>query len=159
MNKLPLRENLNPGDLRDTVDELIEIDRHKPKLGDNSETVVVCFKCATQAVAQDLGAYIEWSTEKVNDVEVSEASDKDGKFHVYVELTRMPGLGQKILNLVKDCEHVTEAQAWKFVGMDGQRRDLTLPQLNYAIIQDPKIYDLPPESRAYYQRMKNLTQY
>lgn len=159
MSKLQLRENLMPGDLRDTIDELIEIDRHKPKLGDNSETVVLCFKCSTQQVSMDLGAFIEWGTKNINDVEVSEASDKDGKFHVYVELSRMPGLAQKILGIIKDCEHVTDAQDWKFVAMDGQRRDLTLDNLNYAIIQDPKIYNLPPESRAYYQRMKTLTQY
>lgn len=159
MNKSHLLENLNPGDLRDAVDELIEIDRHKPKLGDNSETVVICFKCSTQKVAMDLGAFIEWSSDRVNDVEVSEASDKEGRFHVYVEIARMPGLAQKILDIVQDCEHVTEKQDWKFVAMDGQRRDLTLPHLNFAVIQDPKIYNLPPESRAYYQRMKTLTQY
>lgn len=159
MNKPALNENLNPGDLRDTVDEMIEVDRHKPKLGDNSETVVICFKCSTQTAAMDLGAFIEWGANRVTDVEVSEASDKNGRFHVYVELPRMPGLSQKILDIVKDCEHVTGSQDWKFVGMDGQRRDLTLPQLNFAVIQDPKIYNLPPESRAYYQRMKNLTRY
>ena len=43
--------------------------------------------------------------------------------------------------------------------MDGTRRDLTIDNLNFAIVQDPKIYNLPSDSRAYYQRMKNLTNY
>jgi hypothetical protein len=159
MNKHLLRENLRPGDLRDTIDALIEIDRHTPKVDDNSETVVVCFKAMTLDAATDLGAFVEWGTKNIKDVEVSEASDKDGKFHVYVEMSRLPGLGQKIIDLIKDVEHVTEPQQWKFVAMDGLRRDFTLPNLNHSIIQDPKIYNLPPESRAYYQRMKNLTKY
>jgi hypothetical protein len=158
-NKLLLRENLRPGDLRDTIDPLIEIDRHKPKVDDNSETVVICFKAINSGAAEDLGAFIEWGTKSVNDVEVSDSSDKNGKFHVYIEMRRIPGLSQKIIDLVRDIEMITEKQEWKFTAMDGLRRDFTLPNLNYAIIQDPKIYSLPPESRAYYQRMKNLTKY
>ncbi len=159
MSKLLLRENLRPGDLRDTVDALIEIDRHKPKIDDNSETVVVCLKANNATAASDLGAFIEWGTKSVNDVEVSDASDKEGKFHVYVEMTRIPGLSKKIIDLIKDIEIITDKVEWKFIAMDGLRRDFSLANLNYAIIQDPKIYSLPPESRAYYQRMKNLTQY
>lgn len=159
MSKYLLRENLRPGDLVDTIDELIEIDRHKPKLGTDAETVVVAFKASTQAAATDLGAYLEWGTKGINDVEVSEASDKDGKFHVYIELTRIPGLSQKIMDIAQDILHVTGPMTWKFVGMDGQRRDLTLANINYHVIQDAKIYALPPDSRAYYQRMKHLTGY
>ena len=159
MPKRILRENLRPGDLKDTIDALIEIDRYTPKIDDNSETVVVCFKSEFNLAAEDLGAFIEWGTKNIKDVEVSNASDKDGKYHVYVEMTRLPGLGQKILDLTADIEHLTGLQDWKFVGMDGLRRDLTLANLNYYVIQDPKIYNLPPESRAYYQRMKTLTKY
>lgn len=159
MNNKLLRESLRAGDLKDTVDSLIEIDRHRPKVDNNSETVVVCFKCTNTGAAEDLGAFIEWGTKSVNDVEVSDASDKDGKFHVYVEMRRIPGLSDKIISLIKDIEMITEKQEWKFTAMDGLRRDFTLANLNYAIIQDPKIYSLPPESRAYYQRMKNLTKY
>lgn len=159
MSKLLLRENLRPGDLVDTINELIEIDRHTPKVDDNSETVVLCFKANTIESATDLGAYIEWGTKNVKDVEVSEASDKDGKFHVYVEMTRLPGFGQKVVDLIRDIQHITTEQQWKFVAMDGLRRDLTLANINYAVIQDPKIYRLPADSRSYYQRMKNLTNY
>ncbi len=159
MAKYLLRENLRPGDLVDTVDSLIEIDRYKPKLGDDADTVVVAFKATTQEAATDLGAYLEWGTKGINDVEVSEASDRDGRFHVYIELTRIPGLNQKILDITQDILHVTGPVEWKFVGMDGQRRDLTLSNLNYHVIQDPKIYALPPESRSYYQRLRHLTKY
>ena len=157
--KYQLNESLRPGDLRDVVAPLVEIDRYKPKLGTEAETVVLCFKCETADVATDLGAYLEWSAQGIEDVEVSDAVDKDGKFHVYAEVQRLPGINQKILKIVKDVEHATGPQDWKFVGMDGQRADLTLGELNAKIIQDPKLYDLPPESRDWYLRMKNLTQY
>jgi hypothetical protein len=159
VKKYKLNESLREGDLRDTVDELIEIDRYKPKLGTEAETVVVAFKCATNDVAVDLGAYLEWSNSGIEDVEVSDASDESGKFHVYIELKRLPGLNQKIIDIVKDLEHATEAQDWKFVGMDGKRLELNIGNLNGAIVQDSKLYDLPPESRAWYLRMKNLTKY
>ena len=96
--KYKLNENLRQGDLVDVVDSLLEIDRYKPKLGTEADTVVICFKANTQDVATDLGAYLEWSAQGIEDVEVSNASDKDGKFHVYIELKRLPGLNEKIIN-------------------------------------------------------------
>lgn len=157
--KYKLNESLREGDLRDTVDSLLEIDRYKPKIGDDADTVVVAFKANTKDAAVDLGAYLEWSSQKIEDVEVSDASDKDGKFHVYIEIKRMPGLNEKIVNIVKDVEHATGEQEWKFVGMDGFRKELDITNLNQEIVQDPKLYALPPESREYYLRMKNLTKY
>lgn len=157
--KYQLNESLRPGDLRDMVAPMIEIDRYKPKLGTEAETVVLCFKCDTSEAAVDLGAYLEWSASGIEDVEVSDAVDKDGKFHVYCEIQRLPGLNQKILDIVEDVKHATGPQDWKFVAMDGQRANLTLGELSAKIIQDPKLYDLPPESRDFYLRMKNLAKY
>jgi hypothetical protein len=157
--KYQLNESLRPGDLRDVVIPLIEIDRYKPKLGTEADTVVVCFKCDTADAAVDLGAYLEWSASGIEDVEVSAAVDKDGKFHVYAEVMRLPGINEKLMAIIADVQHATGPQEWKFVGMDGRRTDLTLGELNATIIQDPKLYDLPPESRDWYLRMKNLTTY
>jgi hypothetical protein len=159
IKKYKLNESLREGDLRDIIDSLLEIDRYKPKIGDDADTVVVAFKATTKDAAMDLGAYLEWSSQKIEDVEVSDASDKDGKFHVYIEIKRMPGLNEKIVNIVKDVEHATGEQEWKFVGMDGFRKQLDITNLNQEIVQDPKLYALPPESRDYYLRMKNLTKY
>lgn len=157
--KYKLRENLRREDLRDLVSELIEIDRYKPKLGPEANTVVLCFKVENAAGAGDLGGFLEWSSAGIEDVEVSDASDKDGKFHVYIEIKRLPGLNQKILDIVKDVENVTGGLQWKFAGMNGKRLDLTLGDLSSTIVQDPKLYLLPAESRDYYMRMKNLTKY
>lgn len=159
VKKYQLKESLRAGDLRDTVDALVEIDRYKPKLGTEAETVVVCFKADTLDVATDLGAYLEWSPNGIEDVEVSDASDKDGKFHVYIELKRLPGICQKMVDIIKDVEHATDVQEWKFVGMDGLRRELDLGNLNATIIQNSKLYDLPPESRETYMRIQNLARY
>jgi len=157
--KYKLRENLRCDDLKDLVSELIEIDRHKPKLGSEENTVVLCFKINNANAAEDLGGFLEWSSAGIDDVEVSDASDQDGKFHVYIEIKRLPGLTQKILDIVKDIEHITGVLQWKFAGMNGKRQDLTLGDLSSTIVQDPKLYLLPAESRDYYLRMKNLTKY
>lgn len=157
--KYQLNESLRPGDLRDVVAPMIELDRYKPKLGTEAETVVICFKCNTGDAATDLGAYLEWSAAGIADVEVSDAVDKDGKFHVYCEVQRLPGINEKIMHIIADVEHATGPMEWKFVSMDGRRSDLTLGELNAKIIQDPKLYNLPPESRDWYLRMKNLTNY
>ena len=157
--KYKLNESLRAGDLRDTVDELLEIDRYKSKMGDDANTIVVAFKANSQDAAIDLGAYLEWSSIGIQDVEVSDASDKDGKFHVYIELQRLPGVCDKIVKIVEDIENATEKQDWKFVAMDGQRNELSIGELSAKIVQDPKLYALPEESRDWYLRMKNLTQY
>lgn len=157
--KYNLRESLRRDDLRDLVSELIEIDRYKPKLGPEENTVVICFKTDSADAASDLGGFLEWSSAGIEDVEVSDASDKDGKFHVYIEIKRLPGLAQKILDIVKDIDNITGSLQWKFAGMNGKRLDLTLGNLSSTIVQDPKLYLLPAESRDYYMRMKNLTKY
>lgn len=159
IKKYNLNENLRPGDLRGTIDGLIEIDRYKSKLGSDSNTIVVAFKAHSQDAANDLGAYLEWSLENIQDVEVSDASDKDGKFHVYIELQRLPGVCDKIVKIVDDIENATEKQDWKFVGMDGHRNELNIGSLSSKVVQDPKLYELPIDSRDWYLRMKNLTQY
>lgn len=159
IKKYHLRESLRPGDLRDTVDELVEIDRYKPKLGTEAETVVVCFKALNNGAAKDFGAYLEWSAAGIDDVEVSDAGDKEGKFHVYIELARLPGLAQKIIAIIQDVDHATGKQDWKFVAMDGQREKLNLGNLNNKLIQNPKLYELPSDSRAWYLRMQNLAKY
>jgi len=159
VKKYILRENLRSGDLRDMIDELIEIDRYKSKMDTDADTVVVAFKAASQDAATDLGAYLEWSINSIDDVEVSDASDPDGKFHVYIELQRAAGLCQKIIDIVNDISKTTDKQEWKFIGMDGERADLNIGELTAVVIQDPKIYALPPESREWYIRMKNLAKY
>jgi hypothetical protein len=159
LKKYKLKESLRPGDLIDMVDSLIEIDRYSSKLGTDEDTIVVAFKAETRDSAIDLGAYLEWSSQGIEDVEASDASDKDGKFHVYIELRRLPGVNEKIVEIVNDVEHATGKQDWKFVGMDGLRRELNAGELNQVIVQDPKLYALPPESRDYYMRMRNLTKY
>ena len=99
-----LRENLRPGDLKDLIDPLVSVDRHVPKLGSNADTIVLAFKCESKLSAQDLGEFLEWSTNNILDVEVSESSDKQGKFLVYCEVTRIPGVTQKLLDIVKEIE-------------------------------------------------------
>jgi hypothetical protein len=160
VKKYQLNENLRINELIDLVNPLVEIDRYKPKIGNDADTVVVAFKVDSFDAATDLSAYLEWSpSNSISDVEVSDASDNDGKFHVYIELKRLPGLNNNIITIIKDIEHVTGPQEWKFIGMDGKREDLDINSLNYKIIQNPKLYALPPDSRDWYMRIKTLTKY
>lgn len=150
---------MRANDLVDMVDDLIEIDRYKPKLGADSEIIVVALKANSLLAAKDLGSFLEWSRINIEDVEVSDASDVNGKFHVYLELKRLPGLVQKIIEIIQDVEHITGSQQWKFVSLDGTRNDLSIGELNVKVVQDPRLYDIPPESRSWYLRMKHLTSY
>jgi len=104
--------SLNNGDLRGTVLPKVSIDEFEPKAGDTEQVIVVAFYLLDQEPAEDLNTFIQRGYIDTLDVEVSPNTDDDGRYLVFVEMTRDESFPSKFIALIKDIENVTEKQKW-----------------------------------------------
>ncbi len=148
-HKYPLvNESLAEGDLKWLVNEVVYIDMHKTKLGDDKDYIVVALAINDRNPAHDLATFIENSVYKFEDVEVSPATDSKGRYLVYVEIKRDQDAYKNISGILADSSKLCGIDTWKFKTM-GMPTDLDLDQDTFAanIITDPVAYEQkhPPE--------------
>lgn len=106
-NKRTISEGLGFEDLKGLISNAIMIDLHKPKIGDEEDTVVVAFDVTYEEPARDLSAFIETGALEHLDVEVSGAPDQDGTWKVFVEFQRDRDLFEKISAMLNSVDQIT----------------------------------------------------
>lgn len=148
-NKYPLvNESLAEGDLKWLVNEVVYVDMHKTKLGEDKDYIVLAIAINDRNPAHDLATFIENSVHKFEDVEVSPATDSKGRYLVYVEIKRDQDAFKNVSGILGDASKLCGITEWKFKGM-GMATDLDLEQEAFAanIITDPVEYEQkhPPE--------------
>lgn len=107
-------EHLSAQDLKWMVEDNLLIDMHKTKLGADKDYVVLSMAVKDKVPAIDLAKFVENSVYKYEDVEVSGATDSQGRYLVYVELKRDPELFEKIRGILEDASRLTGINEWKF---------------------------------------------
>jgi hypothetical protein len=109
MNKTNNRllEGLGHNDLKGLINDNVLIDLHKPKIGDEADTVVVAFQVTYEEPAKDLSQFIETGALEHLDVEVSTAPAQDGSWRVFVEFVRDHKLFDKVAALLHSVSLVT----------------------------------------------------
>jgi hypothetical protein len=112
--KNKLFENLRKDDLFDLVDNNIEIDRYRSKMGDDDDIVVLAFKALHQDAAKDLVDFVETGYEWVLDANTSPATDSKGKVTVFVEFERRTSLVDRIIELTDDISKLCSNEYWTF---------------------------------------------
>lgn len=116
MTQKRISEGLEFEDLKGLVDNTVMIDLHKPKIGDEEDTVVVAFDVTYQDPAKDLSQFIETGALEHLDVEVGAAPDQDGKWKVFVEFMRDYDLFEKIDAMLNSVEQITshDGDPWMY---------------------------------------------
>ena len=111
-----ISEGLEFEDLKGLIDNTIMIDLHKPKIGDEEDTVVVAFDVTYQDPARDLSQFIETGALDHLDVEVGAAPDEDGTWKVFVEFMRDYDLFEKIDAMLNSVEQITsqDGDPWMY---------------------------------------------
>lgn len=85
MSFTTLLENLFEDDLKNMVEPVLSIDDFESKIDD--QTMVLAFYVKNDAAAEDLSVFLERSRfDFVLDTEVSQTTNKDGEFLVFVEV-------------------------------------------------------------------------
>jgi hypothetical protein len=134
--------SLKNGDLAGTVLPDVSIDEFEPKAGDEKDVIVVAFHLDDQAPAEDLNTFIQRGFIDTLDVEVSPNTDEEGRYLVFVEMSRDDSFPNKFQALLKDVENVSGEQEWivtTYLSM-GQTFKFNDPELfNYVMLQ-PESY-------------------
>lgn len=104
---------LYEGDLKDTISDLISIDEYKPKTGTDDEIIVVALYAIDEAPAKDVDSFLERSSMRLIDVEVSPNPNEDGFYVIFVEMYRDDKFPDNLLLLIKEMDRITGGMEWK----------------------------------------------
>ncbi len=115
-----LDEGLRPGDLEHLILPSVSVDEFEPKSGQPNNVVVVGFFAEDQEPANDLASFIERGSHDILDTEVSPAPDENGRYLIFVEMTRDQSMFDRTIKILKDIEKLVNVSEWdiKFYGSD-----------------------------------------
>jgi len=105
---------LRAGDLNDLILDTFEIDSFQSKMGEDRDVCTISFIAKERAPARDMMEFIEKGYNFVLDSDVSAGEDRDGNYHVFVELERDPSLPQNIKELTDGVSKLCGCEEWKF---------------------------------------------
>jgi hypothetical protein len=136
-----LSEHLSENDLKWLVDDDVMIDMHKTKLGQDKDYIVLAIAVTDRTPAHDLGRFIENGIYDFSDVEVSPATDEQGRYLIYVEIPRNDESFKVIDGILKDSGKLTGIKNWYFktIGLDDYT-PFEQETFSQYVITDPDIY-------------------
>src|SRR5271165_5741603 len=105
--------SLKNGDLAGTVLPEVSIDEFEPKAGDVQDVIVVAFYLTDEEPAEDLNTFIQRGFVDTLDVEVSPNTDEEGRYLVFVEMSRDETFPEKFFALLKDVQNCADKIDWK----------------------------------------------
>lgn len=134
--------SLKNGDLSGTIEPVISIDEFEPKAGNNKQVIVVAFYLTDLEPAEDLNTFIQRGFIDTLDVEVSPSTDEEGRYLVFVEMSRDDTFPNKFQALVSDIENVSGDLPWKVKTYlsDDKEFDLLDPNVFKYVIINPDEY-------------------
>lgn len=140
-NNKQLNEGLENGDLSDWVDPLFSVDRFKSKMGEDQDVVVIGFKVKDKLPAIDLMEFIERGYSFILDSDISAGEEKDGHYHVFVEIPRTEKLDGQVANLFSGISNLTNCFEWKFSYQKSKKIfELTRENIQKEIPLTPNAY-------------------
>lgn len=134
-----LNEGLNRGELEHLVLPLISVDEYESKI-DDRRIIVSGFYVKDQFPAEDLSSFVEKSSIRPLDTEVSPAPTDDGFYMVFVEMTRNDEFPKRLIDMAKQLENLTFIENWKFkpYGLsDDEFLELTEENIREYVNLDP----------------------
>jgi hypothetical protein len=108
-----LREGMERGALEHLVLPLISVDEFESKI-DDRRVIVSGFYVKDQSPATDLSNFVEKSSIRPLDTEVSPAPTDDGFYMVFVEMGRNDDFPERLVNLAEQLGNLTATKKWKF---------------------------------------------
>lgn len=105
--------SLKNGDLAGTILPNVSIDEFEPKAGSTKDVIVVAFYLNDQEPAEDLNTFIQRGFIDTLDVEVSPNTDEEGRYLVFVEMSRDDTFPNKFQALLKDVKNVSGDMDWE----------------------------------------------
>ena len=101
-------------DLAHMVDNIIEIDSYKSKMGNDSDIVTLAFSIHGNEPAKDLENFIEKGYPFVLDADVTSGEQSDGTYKVFVEIERTKDIPMQIIEIADGVSKLSDLEKMKF---------------------------------------------
>tara|TARA_B100000212_G_scaffold299747_1_gene244550 strand:+ start:667 stop:1368 length:702 start_codon:yes stop_codon:yes gene_type:complete len=133
-------------DLKFLVDNIIEIDSYKSKMGEDADIVTLAFSVSGEAPAKDLENFVEKGYPFVLDADVSSGEQPDGTYKVFVEMERNVDIPMQILEIADGVRKLADVQDLRF----RYHKNFKSKELNDQNIKET----IPFDSDSYTARIK-----
>jgi len=121
-------------DLKNLVDDVLEIDGYKSKMGADKDIVTIAFSTKTKESANDLAGFMERGYSFVLDADATKGEQSDGTYKVFVEIERDKAVGEQIMELANGLANLTGVDDIRFrYYKEFKSQPLTLEQLENTI--------------------------
>ena len=150
--------SLQQYDLKDLVDNILEIDNYKSKMGSDKDIVTVAFATKTKESADDLASFIERGYTFVLDADATSGEQADGTYKVFVEIERDAAVGEQIMELAHGLENLTGMGDIKFrYHKEFRSKPLTLEELNNSVPLESDLYGV--DQKGMVESLDNYTNF
>jgi hypothetical protein len=142
-----LTEGLDRHALEHLVMPLVTIDEYESKI-DDRRVVVTGFYVTDHDPAIDLSIFIEKSSIRPLDTDVSPAPTDDGYYLVFVEMTRNDEYPTRVVEMCEQVSNLTANKQWQFhaYGMpEGEFEDLSEDHVRARVNLDPSKVEVKDE--------------
>jgi hypothetical protein len=133
-------------DLKFLVDNIIEIDSYKSKMGEDADIVTLAFSVSGEAPAKDLENFVEKGYPFVLDADVSAGEQPDGTYKVFVEMERSVDIPMQILEIADGVRKLADVENLRF----RYHKNFKSKELNNENIKET----IPFDSDSYTARIK-----
>ena len=96
-----------------TINDHIEVDRYKSKMGTDEDVCVVNFQVENKEAGDDLVDFLETGYEWILDAAVSPGTNSRGKHQVFVEIERNVDLLDNLSYMLKEVSNIGEIETWR----------------------------------------------
>tara|TARA_Y200000002_G_C22652343_1_gene651941 strand:+ start:809 stop:1510 length:702 start_codon:yes stop_codon:yes gene_type:complete len=105
---------LQQQDLKHLVDNIIEIDSYKSKMGEDQDIVTLALSVQGQEPAKDLENFVEKGYPFVLDADVSSGEQSDGTYKVFIEMERNKDIPMQIIEIADGVSKLADLDSLKF---------------------------------------------
>tara|TARA_B100001057_G_scaffold253668_1_gene253902 strand:+ start:1427 stop:2134 length:708 start_codon:yes stop_codon:yes gene_type:complete len=134
---------LQAGDLVHLVDNVLEIDSYKSKMGDDANIITVSFSVKNKHAADDLNEFIEKGYNFVLDSDVTVGEQSDGMYRVFVEIERNKHAADNIFEIIDGVRKLSTVDDFRYRYYKNFRsEELTLENLTNDVPTDPDSYGI-----------------
>jgi len=144
--KTYITEGLDYHDLVGQVVPKLTVDEYAAKMGDDKDVVTLTFIVKSKQAAVDLVDWFERGYEWILDAQVSDGEYIPGKNLVFVEMPRRSTAPERIIEILKDLETLTDIKVTEWtVKIDGEEYDADPEIIKTKIRLSPHDYRLEHE--------------
>jgi len=147
---------LQKEDLIHLVDNIVEIDSYKSKMGTDRDIITVAFSVNGKEPAKDLENFVEKGYPFVLDADVTSGEQTDGTYKVFVEIERNRDAGTQIMEIADGVKNLAKVDGLRFrYYKNFKSNEMTTENLSEVVPLDGDSYDIKTKE-SHLENYKNF---